>query len=389
MRQDLIRVLHMTKLGAGGISTLTVNINKLIDRSRFMFDYLVFENKKTFYEDTVYEFGGKKVVVDVEKYEDKKLVLYWKKYQLTKEMLRREHYDIVHVDGSTPMDVVIGLAAKHAGVKTRIIHSHIAGDNKHSLARTVYLSICRRWMKRTFTDYIAISEAAAKFMFPKSIYKKGKYLIVNNGIVADNYSFDENSRTEVRECLGIDKGCFVVGHIGRFSKEKNHDFLIDVFIEISKRNSNSKLLLVGEGDLVDQIKKKVNNLGLNEKVIFYGTTKEIPKLLCAMDCFVLPSTFEGLGIVAIEAQCSGLPTFCSEGIPDSAGITKCFISVKGNDSKEWADKIVNYPIRDRSDNISQVKAAGYDLAQSVQYLQKYYQEKTGRDENDETNSVNI
>lgn len=187
----VVKVLHMAPLGSGGISKLTVTINGLIDLKKVKFDYLVFKDEKTFYEDIVYKYAAEKKLVDVSKYKNK-LLLYWKKYQLTYKMLLKNKYDVVHVDASTPMDVVIGMAAKKAGVNYVIIHSHIAGDNKHSWFRSFYFDVCRRKMIGVFDDYIAISDSAAEFMFPTSIVKEKKYRIVSNGIVADEYHYDES-----------------------------------------------------------------------------------------------------------------------------------------------------------------------------------------------------
>lgn len=366
-----ISVLHMTKLGAGGISTLTVNINSLIDRNKIIFDYLVFENVHTFYEDKVQKLGAKKRVVDVCKYQNRKMLLYWKKYALTKKMLKKYPYDIMHVDASTPMDVVIGLAAKHAGVKRIILHSHIAGDNKHSIFRSCYMAACRCLMNMVFTDYLAISDSSAKFMFPTNIWKNHKYHIVKNGIIADKYVFDVIIRNRIRDELGIlDKN--VVGHIGRFSEEKNHIFLLNVFKRYLQYKPNSVLLIIGDGKLRHEIEQKIKDMELENSVILYGTATNVNEMLMAMDIFVFPSKYEGLGLVAIEAQCSGLPTFCSEGIPNEANITELFYQIEGYEVDNWAKVLAEYKCVERTSNIEAVKNSGFDLKDVSNDLQKFY-----------------
>lgn len=368
----MVKVLHMTKLGAGGISTLTININKCIDLQKVKFDYLVFENEKTFYEDMVKELGGEKRIVDVQKYSNNKFLLYWKKYKGVKRLLHSYYYDVVHVDASTPLDVVIGLAAKHSGVKTIVLHSHIAGDTKKSRVRTIYMNICRSLMKSSFTHYFAISDSSAKFMFPKTVYSNKNYSIYRNGIIADKYIPDSMKRDEIRRKLGIEDK-FVVGHIGRFSNEKNHEFLMNVFAEIAKQNSRAVLLLIGTGPLVDTIKEKCKKLKIYEKVIFYGTTYEVPSLLDAMDVFVFPSKFEGLGIAAIESQCSGLPTFVSEGVPNEADISDLFIRINGFYPDEWAKKIIEYDYEQkRKGRVIEVKNAGFDIKMVAEKLEAFY-----------------
>ena len=361
----------MTKLGAGGISTLTVNINSLLDRSKVRFDYLVFENEKTFYEEKIEALGARKVIVDVKRYQNKKLLLYFQKYLQTKRMLKQNQYDVVHVDASTPMDVVIGLAAKHAGVKVRILHSHIAGDNKHSLFRNIYLNICRKMMLTTFTDYFAISEISARFMFPRKISSKKNYTIIKNGIVAEKYAFDLVVREQLRKELKLENN-FTLGHVGRFSAEKNHLFMLDIFKIIKEKKDNARLLLIGDGALRHDIENKIHALELEDSVILYGTTQDVPRLMMAMDAFVFPSRFEGLGIAAIEAQCSGLQTFCSNGIPDETNITELFHRINGYDPAIWANEILNVAVNPRVSRVDDVKKAGFDLCKVANQLQNFY-----------------
>lgn len=372
MHDRIVKVLHMTKLGAGGISTLTVNINKCIDLNKVRFDYLVFENEKTFYEDIVKKYKAEKKVVNIKKYNKNKLFLYWKKYVGVKKLLREYHYDIVHVDASTPLDVVVGLAAKHSGIKTIILHSHIAGDTKKSALRLIYMNLCKLLMKFTFTHYFAISDLSAKFMFPKSIYDNKNYVIYKNGIIAENYVPDLKKRYLLRNKLKID-GKFVIGHIGRFSLEKNHEFIVAIFCEVLKKKEDAILLLIGEGSLKSIIEEKCKKLNISDKVIFYGTTHEIPVLLSAMDAFIFPSKFEGLGIAAIEAQCSGLNTFCSDRIPEEANVTKMFHRIKGFDSKKWAFEILNVDYKTkRIDYVLDVQKAGFDIKMVAKKLEEFY-----------------
>ncbi len=367
-----ITVLHMTKLGPGGISTLTVNINSLLNLERIHFDYLVFENEETFYEDKVFAFGAVKRVVDVKKYQSHKLVLYWKKYSLTRKMLREHPYDFMHVDASTPLDVVIGFAAKHAGVKRIILHSHIAGDNKESVARSIYMTLCKRLMNYVITDYFAISDAAAAFMFPKSVVNSHKYRIVKNGIIAEKYNFEPQMRKRIREDLQI-SDCFVIGHVGRFSDEKNHMFLLEVFKRCLVERPNAVLLLIGDGILRPALEKAIDDFDLTGKVLLYGTTPNVNEMLMAMDVFVFPSRYEGLGIAAIEAQCSGLPTFCSDGIPDEADITDLFNRIHGYDPDEWAKAIIEPHLSERKDHIREIRESGYDLSNVARELEQFYE----------------
>ena len=170
---------------------------------------------------------------------------------------------------------------------------------------------------------------------------------------------------------------FVIGNIGRFSIQKNHEFLLDIFNEVLKKNPNAVLLLIGDGPLENKIKEKTKNLGIEKSVIFYGTTSSTNKLYQAMDCFVLSSLFEGLPIVLVEAQAAGLKTLCSDAITQEAKITGLldYLPLSGTQEK-WAEKILSYNDRyERKDLFKEVKNAGYDIKQSAKRLEEIYVRK--------------
>ena len=177
--------------------------------------------------------------------------------------------------------------------------------------------ICAPIIQKCSTHKWACSDKAAKYMFGTM---DGIY-IMNNGIYLDDFTYSKKSRIRVRNELKIDKNEIVIGHVAQFTKVKNHKFLIDVFEELSHKYGNVKLLLVGSGELFDDIQKYVKDKKLSDKVIFYGISKNVAELLSAMDVFVLPSYFEGLPIVGIEAQCSGLPCYISDSVTKQIDLT--------------------------------------------------------------------
>ena len=370
-----VKVLHMTMLGAGGISTLIVNINKAIDLSKVTFDYLVFRNQKEFYEDDIIKLGGKKVIADTSSARNK-AITYFLKYTKTKKILKDNHYDVVHVDASTPLDMVIGLAAKNAGVKCVIMHSHNAGDIEKSLIKKLIINLCKKLIPYVFTDYMATSVEAAEFMFPPKVTQKRKYTIISNGIFAHKYEYSEQKRNLVRKELGINDE-FILGHIGRFSPQKNHVFILDVFMEIKKILDSSKLVLVGKGELEEAIRSKAEKLGIEKDIVFYGLSNDIPSILSSFDAFIFPSLWEGLGIAGIEAQCSGLRTYCSINIPDEASITDLYIRVESNDPQSWAQMIVSdYNKKEERHNwIENVIMSGFDIKKTADDLQSFYLSK--------------
>ncbi len=367
-----IRIVHTIPMGAGGISNLTLTINELIDRNHFQFDYLVFRNQKEFCDNRAKRLGSRKLIVDVTK-EKNKIIKGIKKVVGTKKLLSNEKVEIIHIDASTPYDVILAIAAKWAGVKMIIFHAHNDNYERVFNLRNAMQPIFKFLIKYFVTDYIAISEAAAEFLFPKKVLKEKKYYLLKNGIDINKYTFNPQTRNLYREKYNFTNK-FVVGHIGRFVYQKNHEFLIDIFNELQKRNPNAVLLLIGIGELYEQIKDKVNKLGIKDKVIFWGTTEDVPNLMQAMDCFVFPSRFEGLGMVAVEAQAAGLPTICSDAIPKEAEVSDCIVKLSLNRSAvSWAEEITRFTyITKRHNTGNEIRACGYDIIDTVKNLENIY-----------------
>lgn len=386
IKKTPIKVIHMAPLGPGGISKLTITIHKLIDKEKVQIDYLVFRDRKEFFEEQAIALGGKKQIINTEnmKNEVVKFVIKMKKMIA---LFKTERYDIVHVDASTPYDVMVALAAKIAGVKTIVMHSHNDDFKKGKPLRDFFMPVYKFMMLFVVTDYFTISEKAAKFMFPTSIYKGKKYQLVRNGIDTNEFSFSDEIRKNVRHELGVENKT-VIGHIGRFVYQKNHEFIIKVFAKYHNTNLDSVLLLVGEGELLAEMKKLAKELGVINDIIFYGVTHDVRRVLLAMDLFIFPSRFEGLGIVAIEAQTNGLLTLCADSIVDEANVTDRFCRVHGWDYQTWANKIGEFVTYDRAvDCRKQVVDAGYDIRKTVEQLQEFYVNSTNREKQSTIRSI--
>ena len=369
---EKIKIVHTIPMGAGGISNLTLTINEKIDKEKYEFDYLVFRNQKEFCDERAAKLGSPKLIVDVSSIKNP-IFKGIKKVFGTAQLLKRENIKIIHVDASTPYDVVLAVAAKMAGVPKIIFHAHNDNYERNITLRNCMQPLFRLLIPLTVTDYIAISEQAAKFLFPKKIVKKKSYYLFKNGIDIPRYVYNEKIRKEYREKYNLNNK-FVIGHIGRFVYQKNHEFLVDVFQEIKKNKTNAVLILIGTGELEIQIRKKVKDLKLENSVIFWGITEEVNYLMQAMDCFVFPSRYEGLGMVAIEAQCSGLPTIVSDVLPKEVEITKCLKKIGLNESaNEWANQIIYFcDGYNRTDTSIYVKRAGYDINDIVKKLERLY-----------------
>lgn len=286
---------------------------------------------------------------------------------------KKEKYDIIHIHMSRPYDSMYAVAAKLAGKCSIIFHSHFGKRTDSKLFEKILNNLFRKAVKRTGDCFLACSIPAAEYMFHKSTVQNNNYIIFQNGIDINRFIYSESIRDEVRNSLGI-KSAFVIGHVGRFAKVKNHSFLLDIFSKATEKKQDCLLLLAGDGELMPQIKQKADELGIIDKIIFCGSVNDPEKLYFAMDCFVFPSLFEGLGIAAIEAQASGLHTLCSDTVPQEAAVTGlCEFYPLSVPPEVWADKILSYDNEyERKDMSEQIRTAGYDINDTAQKLQEIY-----------------
>ncbi|MGN0638833.1 MAG: glycosyltransferase [Huintestinicola sp.] len=280
--------------------------------------------------------------------------------------------DIVHVHMSCPLELLEGAAAAAAGVKKIILHSHSGDRPGAGTLKKLIFELCRIMMRTGNYRLIACSEMAGRYMFGA----KSRFTVLNNGIDTAHFGFDPSVRNEMRDKLGLgDK--FVIGHVGRLAKIKNHCFLADIFRCILEKNSHSVLLIAGDGEYEDRIREHIGELGISEKVIFAGAVNDPAPYLFAMDAFVLPSFSEGISIAAIEAQTAGLKTVCSDKVPKEAAVTELcsFMPLEGS-PQEWAEHIISecdgYI---RKSFAEEVRAKGYDIADTAKQLEEIYSEE--------------
>ena len=303
----------MGKWVGGGVESVIMNYYRHLDHSKVQFDFICDEDSTRIPYDEIKKLGGR--VFLVPKYQN------FPKYLKALEKLFKENkYRIVHANINT-LSVFPLYAAKKVGVPVRISHSH-STSNPKEWSRNLIKNILRPFSKRYATDYFACSEIAGRYLFGNKAFDQGEVKIIHNAIDVDKFKFDEAARKKLRQEFGIKDSTVVIGHVGRFVQQKNHTFLVDVFKEYHEKNPDSKLLLVGSGPLEDEIKKKVEKLGLKDSVLFLGQRDDINKLYSVMDVFYLPSLYEGLPVVGVEAQAAGLPTIFSNGISSEAIISK-------------------------------------------------------------------
>lgn len=344
---------------AGGISKI---VSDYIENFNSVdADLLTFEVKNNIYfnsnKNNIYTIGKSKNIIQRMK----------KEYKILKE----GHYDIIHINGDFSNRLIECICAKIAGIPRIIVHSHSTGASNISNIKKIFHIFIKNMFNFVATDYFACSVDAAKWMFPYRVIKRKKYQIIKNGIDINKFKYSENSRNEIRSELNLNNK-YVIGFVGRFSFEKNPLFVLDIFNECKKIDSRCALMLIGTGILEKEIKEKVNELNLNNDVVFLGNVNDVYRYYNAMDCFVLPSFYEGLGIVNIEAQCSGVKVVCSDRVPIEAKVTENISFVSLNDKKKWVNDILSKKKIKREESYKSVLKNGYDIRAVSRELEKEY-----------------
>lgn len=366
-----VRIAVHAPLGVGGVSSLMLDIQSNIDRSKLNFDYIVYHDRKEPQEDRAIVLGGKKIVVSADDFGSKVSREFIRFFRMIKEC-RRNRVKILHYNGGAPSGFIRLIAAKLGGVKYITFHSHNGGMSNGGKMVSLLSKFCKPFLSFVVDDFWACSSEAAKFSFPKSVIANKKYYFMPNAIDLDRFGFDLKVRKEVRSELGVE-GKFVVGHAGRFNHQKNHTFLIDIFKIIKEKEPNAVLLLFGVGELMNDVKEKVHSLGLDNDVIFYGASNEMERMYQAMDVFLMPSKFEGLPVSGVEAQASGLPIVFSDVITREVAVADNIKYVSLSEPASfWADTVLSFKVAERFGRCEELKKAGFDRKDMVEHFQNYY-----------------
>lgn len=376
MKQDnsIIKVLQVnagTK-GYGGVSAIVFNIYKNIDKEKVQFDFLS-PNKTTYgiHRKDIEKMGGNIYELNIDKNKIINKVLLSRRLN---ECLRKNKYDIIHINsGSFFFNLQVAMIAKKNRIKRIIVHSHNTLNEKNKI-KNLIVKIFKPVLNYYATDFMACSKKAATAMFTKKVATQ-KTIIIKNGINIDKFKFNEIIREKIRKELNIEDNFVVIGHVGRFVPQKNHDFLIDCFNEIYKLNKNTVLLLIGEGELEEKIKEKVSKLNLHNNVKFLGLRKNVNEIMQAMDVFVLPSLYEGLPIVGIEAQAAGLKCVMSDTITSEVDITNNvqFLNLEADSLSKWSKEILKYSNFDRKEIYKDIITSGYDIKSTADMVLKIYE----------------
>ncbi len=354
------------KWESGGIESFLNNVFHNIDLSCVQIDIVVSEQADSIFTEPLkqlgirfYELSGKQNSIR-------------KNCKMIRTVLQNGNYDVLYLNIFHALSLVYAKIAHSLGIPQIIAHSHNTALRKsHTrFLKKILHKLSSVLFSKYVTDCLACSEIAAEFMFPAKVLENNGYNFIPNGIKTEKFTFDREYRNDIRRELKLEN-TFVIGCVGRLCEQKNQLFLLEVLAEAVKEQ-DCRLLLVGEGEYENILRNKAKELQLTDKVIFYGVSDEVNRLMCSLDCLAMPSLFEGLGIVAIEAQCLGVPVVCSENIPGEALITKSIKSLAINKgAKEWAraifscEKTGTYAER----NLSDIKNAGFDVKSTAAMIQ--------------------
>lgn len=363
---EAIRVLHV--LGGtslGGAESRIMDIFRNIDRNKVQFDFMVHTRQEEYFNEEIRRLGGR--IYHVPKFRGTNILTYRKAW---KDFFREHNeFRAVHGHMTSTASIYLPIAGK-SGVPITIAHARSAGTDpglKGVVTRLLRHSLYRK------TDYcFACSAIAGESVFGKKQMDAGRVSIVPNAIEVDKYRYDESVREEMRMKLSL-QNSFVIGHVGRFHYAKNHEFLLEIFDEILKKKKNARLLLLGEGGLMDMVKEKAEKLGILDKILFAGNHANVEDYYQVMDYLVFPSRFEGLPGTVIEAQAAGLRCLISDTITGEVLVTGLVgvMSLQEPPAK-WAERVLSEGGAKREAGAMALRDMGFDVKGLAGKLEEFY-----------------
>ena len=358
------RILFISQyLNRGGTEAFMMNVFRGIDKCRFIIDFLLYSKQETDYSHEVEKNGGRIFRVTCRK----ESILAWHKELNSFFKMHAKEYHAIHFCGNSLTSIAPIYYAYKYGVPVRAVHAH--SSSVKGLHNRLLHILNRKYATKISTHHLACSIEAGQWFFNNTEAE-----IIKNGVETSHFAYNKSLRERIRTELNIKNTTKVIGHVGRFSAEKNHSFIIDVFSAYNQANPNSQLVLIGIGPLLKDAETKVKKLGIERNVLFLGERKNVAELMQAMDLFLMPSTFEGLPFVLVEAQCAGLPCVISDVISNDIRITRNIVYQSlTNDKNAWAQTIKqtlsNFT---REDTSSLITKAGYSIESTIKHLENIY-----------------
>lgn len=363
-----LRVLQvgMTR-NLGGIETYLIEQFRHLDKSKIDYDFVNITGEYSIcYEDEILASGSK--IFKVVSRHKNPLLHYWQWFNIL--LQNKGVYDVIVLNTNSLEYVFPLVLGKIFGIPVRVIHSHNSGfENKQGLARRLLVGMNKKLLAWSANLRFACSQFAGQWMF-----KDNPYHVIYNAIDIHKYDADLIVREETRNALGLHTELTLL-HVGRFSYQKNHSFLLDIFKEVHRIQPDSVLLLVGdtteESEFLTEVKRKIKAFGLENVVRLLGRRDDVNKIMQAADVLVMPSFFEGLTVVGIEAQASDLPLLLSDTVTKELGLLPStqFISLEAGPTA-WAEAIVNSKQHNRQSRYEELKAAGYDIGNETERVEK-------------------
>ena len=368
-----IRILNLfTIMNRGGAETMVMNYYRAIDKSKIQFDFMVHRQERGAYDNEIEAMGGK--IFRMCPIYPQNLLRY---QQMLKEFFdNHPEYRILHSHMSELGYFAFKEAIKH-DVPVRICHAHNApifsSETAIEKLKRIPRELLARQMRKLSTDYFTCSLIAGEWLFGKK--NSEKLIFMRNAIDAQVFAYNEAKALRVKADLGwTDK--FIIGHVGRFCPQKNHNFLIDIFKVFHSKYPNSILALVGSGELQGKIQEKVKNMGLDKDVCFLGNRADMPNIYQVFDVFLFPSFYEGLPVSLIEAQASGLPCVISDTISDQTRLTSAYYPVSLKEKPEqWVAQLEKCMEMQHADTTAMIKEAGFDIYNNAKWLTNFYLNK--------------
>ncbi|WP_299252440.1 glycosyltransferase family 1 protein [uncultured Aquimarina sp.] len=371
-----IRILQVfTVMNRGGAESMIMNYYRAIDRDKVQFDFLVHRKERAAFDDEIESMGGEIYKLNPIN------PLFPNTYYNELRNFFKEHksYNIIHSHLNTfscfPLKI-----AKEFKIECRIAHAHIAIEkiklkdllpNNESLKET-FKKLIKFQLKKKINKYsthnFSCGEKAGKWLFGE----KNLFTIMNNAINAAAFAYDPVVSATYKKKYDLDDQ-LTIGHVGRFTSQKNHSYLLNVFNSLVKKKDNCVLVLIGDGPLRNKIEVEAKNLGIDNKILFLGVRTDIPQLYQMLDVFVFPSFYEGLPVTLIEAQSAGLKVFASDKITDEVYLTEDieFLPIT-SPPEEWANRILEKVSDEKVNNFDVIESKGYDIQKNTEIFQNFY-----------------
>lgn len=363
MKKLKVLFVHGGILAKAGTESYMMSVLNNVDPDKVQIDFMVFGVEEGYYDKELLERG---INIYKLKYRPQDFFKGAESLRSIKARIKAEQYDIAHVHMNAFNAPMIALC-KQWGIKHTVAHSH----TNMFMSQNPFVVMMKKQLKKHTPNMadllVACSQDAGKFQ-----YGDHPFHVVNNGIDIEVFKYDPKVRHEIRRELGLEDR-FILGNIGRFNFQKNHDFLLDIFAAYKKLDSSAALVLIGEGELKDKIIKKAKQLGILDDIYFLGIKEHTAPYYQAMDAFVLPSLFEGLGIVLVEAQTSGLECYASVAVPREASMGEHCMFLELTDPQQWADAIYERKNIERVSRTQDVYDKKYDAYGSAQNLISLYE----------------